>query len=555
MDKPGKRTCCLVFGLIMLVLTIAYVAAVKFMRISIASDQYYCLQDDAMISMRYASNLASGLGLVWNPGERVQGFTNLGWTLIMAAVHLLKLPLQMNSLILQIINGVLLLALCGVIYWSLKRSNGILAASIATIMVGFNPSMFVYTVNGFEVTLQALLITLSYIYLIPRATDSTTTALPNPSSMLLTATAVVVRPDSIIFFLWSTLTSWICRKATPGSAGCQPASKSTSLRLLVSATLFSALIIIGILTFQYTYYGSILPNTYFLKIAKGEDINWWASWYLLSNFVLNPQGIFLLATIAYLCLCFRNEKLRQRSLLFLLLLLVWFAYVYSVGGDTFLFGRFFIPIIPLLAVCTSLLLSRLLQKQPETGTAKPANWRNRLLAIPISLALLFQLCTFQADVSKPLLHEKWKNESSILSAMAVTAANLPNTYTIGVFRAGATPYFLHQFRFHDMLGKSDPFIARTKGKWGPPGHNKWDIDYSLKEVRPDVLIICFENLTDDQAKQQLKEKDPFGFTPDLWLNSEFRAHYKPNQIPLPVKIETQLLKNHNPYVEWVMIRR
>ena len=33
-------------------------------------------QDDAYISMRYAANLLSGEGLVWNPGERVEGYTN-----------------------------------------------------------------------------------------------------------------------------------------------------------------------------------------------------------------------------------------------------------------------------------------------------------------------------------------------------------------------------------------------------------------------------------------------------------------------------------------------
>src|SRR5258708_7855289 len=40
-------------------------------------ERYFCLYDDAMISMRYAKNLAQGFGLVWNPGgERVEGFTN-----------------------------------------------------------------------------------------------------------------------------------------------------------------------------------------------------------------------------------------------------------------------------------------------------------------------------------------------------------------------------------------------------------------------------------------------------------------------------------------------
>jgi len=53
-------------------------------------ERVFVLWDDAMISMRYARNLAEGYGLVWNPGgERVQGFTNLGLTLAMAGVHAL----------------------------------------------------------------------------------------------------------------------------------------------------------------------------------------------------------------------------------------------------------------------------------------------------------------------------------------------------------------------------------------------------------------------------------------------------------------------------------
>jgi arabinofuranosyltransferase len=36
----------------------------------------FCLFDDAMITLRYAWNLAHGSGLVWNPGERVEGTTS-----------------------------------------------------------------------------------------------------------------------------------------------------------------------------------------------------------------------------------------------------------------------------------------------------------------------------------------------------------------------------------------------------------------------------------------------------------------------------------------------
>lgn len=43
--------------------------------------RYAWICDDAFISFRYARHLVEGHGLVFNPGERVEGMTNLLWTL------------------------------------------------------------------------------------------------------------------------------------------------------------------------------------------------------------------------------------------------------------------------------------------------------------------------------------------------------------------------------------------------------------------------------------------------------------------------------------------
>jgi hypothetical protein len=40
--------------------------------------------DDAYISYRYAHNLFRGNGLVFNPGERVEGYSNFSYTLLMS---------------------------------------------------------------------------------------------------------------------------------------------------------------------------------------------------------------------------------------------------------------------------------------------------------------------------------------------------------------------------------------------------------------------------------------------------------------------------------------
>ena len=75
----------------------------------INGERYFVLFDDAMVGMRYAKNLAAGYGLVWNPGEYVEGYTNTLWVLYMSLFHLLPITASKISLFIQISGGILLL--------------------------------------------------------------------------------------------------------------------------------------------------------------------------------------------------------------------------------------------------------------------------------------------------------------------------------------------------------------------------------------------------------------------------------------------------------------
>jgi hypothetical protein len=55
---------------------------------TIVGVSYCILDDDIMICMRYARNLAQGVGLVYNAGEHVEGFTNPLLTLLAGGLHL-----------------------------------------------------------------------------------------------------------------------------------------------------------------------------------------------------------------------------------------------------------------------------------------------------------------------------------------------------------------------------------------------------------------------------------------------------------------------------------
>lgn len=41
------------------------------------------IQDDTFISLRYVKNFINGNGLVFNPNERVEGYTNFLWVVIL----------------------------------------------------------------------------------------------------------------------------------------------------------------------------------------------------------------------------------------------------------------------------------------------------------------------------------------------------------------------------------------------------------------------------------------------------------------------------------------
>src|SRR4051812_9407292 len=58
--------------------------------------------DDAYITYRYARNLVRGFGLVYNPGERIEGYTNFLWTLLVAGG--LKLRLEPN-VVTKVLGG------------------------------------------------------------------------------------------------------------------------------------------------------------------------------------------------------------------------------------------------------------------------------------------------------------------------------------------------------------------------------------------------------------------------------------------------------------------
>lgn len=83
-------------------------------------------QDDAFISYRYVQNFIQGNGLVFNSGERVEGYTNFLWIMILSIFTKLGFNIILISKILGVVSGgvsIILLYQISNMFFS-KRNGG-----------------------------------------------------------------------------------------------------------------------------------------------------------------------------------------------------------------------------------------------------------------------------------------------------------------------------------------------------------------------------------------------------------------------------------------------
>jgi hypothetical protein len=106
---------------------------------------------------------------------------------------------------------------------------------------------------------------------------------------------------------------------------------------------------------------------------------------------------------------------------------------------------------------------------------------------------------------------------------------------LGVVWAGTPSYFSHRNAV-DLLGKNDPVIARMAPR-GPfrPGHNKWNLRYSIDTYHPDLLIQTWRLNDADRAYlgREGYERLPNG----IYLRTDSRKvdAQKARDIPFPMR--------------------
>ncbi|MFV9506024.1 MAG: hypothetical protein AB4911_15840 [Oscillochloridaceae bacterium umkhey_bin13] len=441
------------------------------------------LSDDALISFHYTQNFVLGHGLVYNPGERVEGYTNFLWTIMAVPVIALGGDVVLWAHLSGAIIGVLIVLL------SYRLALGLLPgpawALIASLIIATSQSLLLYTGRGAGLetglfTLLALLATSRYL------SSWATQPLNLTTAGFLFALTALTRPEGVLLFALTTahLGLWLLFTA-------QPAPLMARIRVAMPSLLWFAgafLLIFGpYFAWRVWYYGDLLPNTFYAK--TGDDLaQILRGFSYAAGFALTLGGPVLLVVLLPWWRTWRTALASWRGYL-LPLVLIYSAYIVAVGGDHFRGERFFVPLLPWIAILIADGLARLDQIL--------AQWRGIRLA-RLALGLLLSLGVSAALLRTALLDETiqgldesvwiWRDFGWWL------ADHTPPSASIAAEAAGAIAFYGQRTTI-DMLGLTDRHIGRLEIEGmgqGVAGHEKRDPVYVLDVRQPTYIPRMWE---------------------------------------------------------------
>jgi hypothetical protein len=444
--------------------------------------------DDAATSLQYAKNFALGRGLVFNPGERVEGYTNFLWVVIEAPLYLVSRVTGGNFVSLVVHANVLIAGAVVAVVGSVVRrltDSALLPLILALGLCVLDNSFTCWAAFALENHLLALTF-LGAIWF---------AALPHPRRYLRVglclAAAHMTRPDAGLFAAVLLTNELI-------EAGCVAFGKrrdrAAAFGIAREAVLAGA-VWVGVFgvyfAWRYSYYGYPFPNTYYLKL--GGEIDAWARGgeYVQSFFA---ERAYLPLGSALALIGIRDRTLRG----IVLYLLLHTTYVAYVGGDFFSGHRFFVAQWPLFAIACGAGVFLLLR------TAELPHMEAALLRVGLSaeffagglafavLATLVVTWTRGLEFGPLALEIRpWRENLRKNKELALWfKANTRQDASIATCLIGHTGLFSER-RIIDLCGVIDPVIAHKRVDnfgHGKAGHEKKATAEYLLGLRPTYVI-------------------------------------------------------------------
>ncbi len=289
--------------------------------------------DDAYISLQYAKNWASGNGVVFNPGERVEGYTNFLWVALLAPLWSVvghdAWRFAAAAWILALTLGLLGIFAVGVV--AARVFTHRLSWVIAVLWLAFDDAFISYTVFALENPLlvgclMSGLVALSYRF---RHWDWVLG--------LTFALTAMTRPDGVLWpatFVLASLPTLVRDRSHEGRAFARSLGKVLAAFVIPFGVYF---------VWRFAYYGYLLPNTFYLKVGHSLAAIDRGKEYVLSYFRERWWAPCLAVTAFALV-----RTLWVRWLL--LYVVVHTAYVIYVGGDFYSGQRFLIALTPMFGL-------------------------------------------------------------------------------------------------------------------------------------------------------------------------------------------------------------
>ncbi|OXM51560.1 hypothetical protein CFP71_24900 [Amycolatopsis thailandensis] len=333
-----------------LLLTLGFSAAHQLLFSTIAEDAY--------ITFRYAQNIADGNGPVFNTGERIEGYANFLWMIVIA---LPKAAFDADIETSAIVLGVL--ATLGAVLLAHVTVNRVVeraageprpaAGVAAAVLVAGAGGLAAYGGSGTETPLFVLLVFGVFASLAARR--------PVVAGVLV-AFAMMTRPAGVLLAV--LVGGWLVVAALRGRHSWW-APAGWLLGGLVFAAPWTA--------WRMTYYDHVLPTSVVIPFDLDVPDRIDHGWRYLSGFSVVHQGFVLLGLVAAVALALRRAgrtpgEAEARSLTWLMLVtaVALTGFVVFFGGDARPAWRLLAPIPPLLSVAAVSVYGVL------TATAKPS---------------------------------------------------------------------------------------------------------------------------------------------------------------------------------------
>jgi arabinofuranosyltransferase len=453
--------------------------------------------EDALVSFRYAQNIADGNGPVFNPGERVEGYTNFLWLVLIA---LPRAAFGADVETTAVVFGVL--AALGCVLLSYLLVNRIVAGAdaeprpaigvAAAVLTASAGGLAVYGPSGSEVPLFVLLL-LAVCY-------SLAARRPVVAGVLV-AFAVMTSPEGLVVAVLGGL--WLVGAAL---------KKKHSWWAPVGYVLGALVFLIPRLAWRATFYQHFVPAPLAAKLGGPLGSQVAVGWPYLSGFALAHQGFLLLGLVAAVALLLRRTEpafrgfrvaeppargeapvvtaIEARALIWLLFAIaaVVAAAAVLIGGDPGPSWRLLAPVPPLIAVAAVSAYGLLTVDADAKPSPRPRAWPAATRLVPVTACGLAGIAVLVSVFSPEMLDRvrDWRAHGTELTEIGGWLGRyLPPGSVVSAAAPGALAAHGGQLLIIDVLGRTDDHIAR-EGRYD--GGVATDYDYVVNGRRPTVAV-------------------------------------------------------------------